>query len=480
MAAVALAVHARTIAFGLTGLDDRDLVVGDHAFLADPRSLLQVFGRSYLHVVDASHAYWRPVVTASYVLDAQWSGERAAGFHATNVVLNAVASVLVLAMLRRFGVGRTLAFAGALVFAVHPALAEAVAWIPGRNDLLLAVLSLGAWLCLRRGKVTAHLVLFGLALMTKETALALPMIWVAERGLRGTLRRPWLLAAWTALVVARVLAHPAAPHGTADELLANVAVFPAALAAIALPVKPVVLGVVGDLPVVPGLAVAVVVGLVAWKARGVRRRAVAAGAVAFAFLLAPSAVVPGTLVLACRFVLPAFGVLVVAAELARAASIERRAVAAFGGVVVTALALLTVSFEGAFHDERAFAREAVDDAPRSPLAHVCLGQVYQRAGEDDRALAEYRAALAEGPAEVAHNDMAVIAMKRALWPDAERELRAELAVNPGWATPYANLAIVLRRQERPAEACEAARRAIALGRDDDAGGAEAARDCGGP
>ncbi|HEY6458901.1 MAG TPA: hypothetical protein VIY73_02090, partial [Polyangiaceae bacterium] len=423
VAAVAVAVHARTIAFGFTGLDDRDLVVGDHAFLADPRSLLHVFGRSYLHVVDASHAYWRPVVTASYVLDAQWSGAQAAGFHATNVVLNATASLLVLAMLRRFGLGRALALAGALVFAVHPALADAVAWIPGRNDLLLAVFALGAWLCLRRGNVTAHLVLFGLALMTKETALAMPVVWVAERGLRRTMRRPWLVAAWAALVVARVVAHPAAPHGTAREALANVALFPAALTAIALPAKPVVLGVVGDLPVAPGLAVMAAVALAAWKVRGARGRVLAMGGLAFAVLLAPSAAVPGTLVLPCRFVLPAFGVLVVAGELVRAAGFERRAVAAFGGVVVAALALLTASFEGAFRDERAFALEAIDGAPRSPLAHVCLGQVYQRAGEDDRALVEYRAALAEGPAEVAHNDIAVVAMKRAQWPDAERELR---------------------------------------------------------
>src|SRR5580700_8854574 len=49
--AVAL-VHARSLAFGFTGLDDRDLVVGDQAFLARPGSLLRVFGRSYLHIVD--------------------------------------------------------------------------------------------------------------------------------------------------------------------------------------------------------------------------------------------------------------------------------------------------------------------------------------------------------------------------------------------------------------------------------------------
>lgn len=143
---VALAVHARTVAFGFTGLDDRDVLVGDRAFLADPANLLRVFGRSYLHVVDPSHAYWRPLVSASYLLDAQWSGVNPWGYHATNVVLHAVASVLVLALLRRVALGRRVALAAALAFAVHPALASAVAWIPGRNDTLLAVMALASWL----------------------------------------------------------------------------------------------------------------------------------------------------------------------------------------------------------------------------------------------------------------------------------------------------------------------------------------------
>ncbi|MGH7296313.1 MAG: hypothetical protein ACRELB_15340, partial [Polyangiaceae bacterium] len=120
----------------------------------------------------------------------------------------------------------------------------------------------------------------------------------------------------------------------------------------------------------------------------------------------------------------------------------------------------------------------VGGSPRSPLAHVCLGQARQRARDDDGALAEYRAALALGPAEVAHNDVAVILMKRAQWPEAERELREELAVNPGFAAAQLNLAIVLRREGRPLESCRAAERAVALaGGGDAAMDAERRRDC---
>src|SRR5258708_40286480 len=93
-ALAAFAVHGRTLAFGFTGLDDRDLVVDDSAFLADPSNLWRVFSpvgaRAYMHFVDAGHAYWRPLVTPSYGFDAPWGGARALGYRADNGALHAV------------------------------------------------------------------------------------------------------------------------------------------------------------------------------------------------------------------------------------------------------------------------------------------------------------------------------------------------------------------------------------------------------
>jgi Flp pilus assembly protein TadD len=125
---------------------------------------------------------------------------------------------------------------------------------------------------------------------------------------------------------------------------------------------------------------------------------------------------------------------------------------------------VTLAFEGSFRDRRAFARDAVDGSPHSALAHFCLGQSEQLDGHDDRAIAEYREALDLGSIEVVHNDIAVIDMKRARWPEAERELRAEIEANPGFATAWSNLAIVLRHEERPSEADDADRTVLELQR----------------
>src|SRR5580700_7456489 len=118
-ALAAVVVHGRCVTFGFTGLDDRDLVVDDAPFLSSPGSLLRAFGRSYMHVVDRGHGYYRPLVTASFAIDARWSGTHPFGYHATNVLLHAAASALLFVLLRALAIRPRAALGGALVFAVN-------------------------------------------------------------------------------------------------------------------------------------------------------------------------------------------------------------------------------------------------------------------------------------------------------------------------------------------------------------------------
>ncbi len=93
------------------------------------------------------------------------------------------------------------------------------------------------------------------------------------------------------------------------------------------------------------------------------------------------------------------------------------------------------------------------------------------------ALAEYRTALALGPAEAVHNDIAVLAMKGARWGEAERELREELAIHPRFARAHYNLGVVLRREGRVNESCASEEQALALSPTDDRIRVERERDC---
>jgi len=466
---VAVAAYARTIGFGFTGLDDRDLVVDDQGFLAQASSLWRVFapGRAYMHVVDAGHGYWRPLVTWTYALDAQLGGARPLAYHATNVVLHATACVLLWRLLLALEMTAGAALAGALVFAVHPALASAVAWVPGRNDVLLGVLVLGAWLAFVRRRPALHFACFALALLTKETAVALAPVCALHALLvdRSLARLRWLgphALGWTALVGLRLVVHrPADVHPT----LANLPLLLDGLGKLVLPIHLSPISDAADASIWPGVVAALLLAAATFLVPGARRRVVALGAATFALFLSPPLLVTGSLVLDERLYVPAAGIVLALAEMVRALAPERRMLAAFAAVTIAVLAMVTLASEGSYRDRRAFARDAVDGSPHSALAHFCLGQSEQLDGHDDRALAEYREALDLGSTEVVHNDIAVIEMKRARWPDAERDLRAEIASNPGYATAWSNLAIVLRHEGRLDEAGEALEKAVDLGVD---------------
>jgi protein O-mannosyl-transferase len=491
VAACAFAVHARAIGFGLVGLDDRDLLVDDAAFLSRPAALWQAFGRAYLGAVDAGHAYYRPLVTASLALDAHWGGTGFASYHATNVALHAAASVAVWMLLRRLYVGRVAAWISAAAFAVHPALTSTVAWIPGRNDSLLALLCVSSWLAFLARRRVVHLVLFACALLTKETAIALPLVC----GAHALLLDPPLAgrlaahsAGWLALIGARLAVWPPSSGSMplALELTRWVRSLLGGLGELALPLRPIAIAVAQDLPVVPGVAALLGIALATVALRGVRRRVVALGVASFFLWLLPPVLATGSLVLGQRLYLPAVGGAVVLAELLRAAAPDppvpqaHRVVAAWGGVGLVALAAVTLAFQGTFRDPRSFAREAVDASPHCALAHFCLGQSLQRDGDDDRALAEYRTALTLGAVEVVHNNVAVILMKRALWPEAASELEQEIASNPGYARAHLNLAVVLRHEGKREDACRWATTASELTAGDGMGSeidAERARDC---
>lgn len=177
--------------------------------------------------------FLRPGTVLSLMADrAVWSG-REAGFHATNLLLHIVASLLVYALARRIfeGAGlrapETAACLAACVFAVLPCHSESVCWISGRTDLLAAALGLGATLLFMRGRIPAALLLWLAGVLCKESAATLPAAWAlipaprpgrCRAGLAGRLA---LLALPAAYAGFRMLVSPGIQAGAGSSLLAG-------------------------------------------------------------------------------------------------------------------------------------------------------------------------------------------------------------------------------------------------------------------
>ena len=384
---VAGALYARTLGYDYTYLDDKTLIIDQGAQLCTPSSLGTAFCRTYTAVT--SDTYYRPLVSLSFAVDAQYSCLRPMGYHLTNTVLHATTSTLLFALLCGLGLGRIPALFGALLFAVHPVHAASVAWIPGRNDILMAASGVGGSILLLRdaqrpslAAKTGHLVCLLLALLSKETAFCLPLIWLillwATDPPRPAAKRAWMWVGWItalALAIAARLTVVTLPEGyLLAQLHTVVERWPVVLADLGklfLPVKLQVISSPRDLTLWPGIFGVVSFG-VGLLLTGIRRRIVV---LALAFLLVPMLMsLPGarTVILENRLYLPAVGVAVVAGEAMRtlgsATKGIRWASLAVASSMTTGLAILSVFHTSNYENRDRFSQAAILASPHSSIA----------------------------------------------------------------------------------------------------------------
>src|SRR3989441_12974604 len=99
---------------------------------------LLVLGNKRIQIINSSLLLnsYRPIRDISYAIDYAIWGERAFGFHLTNLVIHAANVLLVFVLIRRFAESLLTATLAALIFAVHPIQTDAVTYISGRRDLL--------------------------------------------------------------------------------------------------------------------------------------------------------------------------------------------------------------------------------------------------------------------------------------------------------------------------------------------------------
>src|SRR5690606_29123300 len=192
------------VASGLTSLgngfalDDVHIIQNNTAVHA--LDLGTLWGGPYWPKGEALSLY-RPLTTTLFAV--QW----AAGdgnpfvFHATSVLLHAVATLLVFLLLARLlprtTAGSYGALAGASVFAVHPVHVEAVANVVGQAELLAAIALLAAcavWIgrdpdaAVSPRGIAAVAVLYIVGMLSKEHAIVLPALLVAVDAASGRWR----------------------------------------------------------------------------------------------------------------------------------------------------------------------------------------------------------------------------------------------------------------------------------------------------
>jgi len=104
-----------------------------------------------------SGTFYRPIVTISYLFNYQFWGVNPWGYHLFQILLHAATALLLFWILRRLleslnsPLTTWLAFSLALIFAIHPAQVEAVAYVGSVGDILAAFFALLSFALLLAG-----------------------------------------------------------------------------------------------------------------------------------------------------------------------------------------------------------------------------------------------------------------------------------------------------------------------------------------
>jgi tetratricopeptide (TPR) repeat protein len=475
--AAVLVVFGRTLAFPFLRWDDPTAVT-ENPLLHPPswRQLGAIWSAPWsgLYIPASFSAYWLEMRASQMLGNGALPDARV--FHAGLLGLHAGCALLVLRVLRRLVTDERAALFGALVFAIHPLQVESVAWITETRGVLAALFGLAALDVYvagaqRVGGATqaqraSSTLLFALALLSKPTAVAIPLVALVID--RFVLLRPWkrvlpLFATWIAVVAIVVLVTSAQQGGASIHFTTPLWARPlVALDALSFYAEKLVwpLDLVADYGRKPAWLLAqpwfwlqglpIVVLAVALVFVPVRRTAL----VALALFVAALAPVLGLFpfdfqaisTVADRYaylalIAPAFAL---ASFLAR---VHSRNAAVAVAVVVIALSIGSMYEVSRWRDTQTLFRRTLDLNPRSHIAYVHLGVADEESGRRRDAAEKYERALELEPGyPIAATNLARLMLDAGKVDEAIELLRDAVARNPDYPYAAQKLAIALARR----------------------------------
>ena len=422
LALVVVIVYFPTFSFGLTELDDSIFIHEFRAYNQDLHNLITSFQRGLFDAV--KDPYYRPLFLDSMVLNFQGSdeGQNVTSYHIINVLFHIISVILLYKLFRKLEVKELYAFILSMLFAIHPVLSQAVAWIPGRNDTMLTIFILSFLICCinysNNGK-TKDLVLSALflilAFFTKETAAFAPLAafillvvmlnkkWLDKRNLiqYSVWTACFLLWFWARSQASTASSGIATSHAFSD--LANrLPVIIQYLGKIFLPFNLSVFPEQQDTVYYYGIIAIVILGVTLYFNKQRDLRVILGGSLLFLLFLMPALLVPQELnqqTFEHRLYLPVIGILLLLSQttLLRNKLSDKQLLT--GTVAVYCIfAVINFRHQKNFADPISFWTQAAETSPNSAYANMMLAARLDEK-EFDRSCALFHKAYLLNPKE---------------------------------------------------------------------------------
>lgn len=435
IALLGLAVYFRAVFFGFANYDDDHLILQNFGNISSWHNIFTAFKTDMNW--QSPGVYYRPLVTLTFMADALWTGKDPMGYHLSNIFFHLLASELFFKLLLLLGYPRKTSLFFGLLFACHPVLTHAVAFIPGRYETVLAIMVLGSvmtfikylykprWLWL-------HGLFFAGALFAKETAVIVPVICSLILVLPS--KRKWQYknlwppgAVWFAvLAVFMIMRWQVAKDVTPqfNTQYENVIGLFSYLGKIVFPVNLSVMPIPADSQPVWGLATLVLLLLLALLGGITRKRYFLFGAAWFLVFLLPTALrtLNFAYLLEQRLYLPLMGFMMMTMELVPVQKLSEKKWSLLPAVTVLLLfSATTTKHSAVYRNDISFWENAIEHSPHSYFAHTVLGQRYYAQGHADLAEREFQKSLVLRPGDpLIESDLGLVLMEQGKWTGAEK------------------------------------------------------------
>lgn len=415
-----LLVYYPLINFSLTGCDDITLFVNLNSLITAQTGFLNIVNSPFIF---ENGLFYRPLVTASFYLTLLITNELYIHY-ILNILIHAGNVILFYFLLKNFNVYKTSAFLICLIFALNPVLVNSVAWLPGRNDSLTAMFLLSSFLFLLKYLkkknyvfLTAHILLFLSALLTKETGLlAIVVFAVFQIIIKGFPKQRsdifpaagWVIAAGVWYYLRSLAIKDTAETGFTE----NVLFLMQAAGKILLPVNLSVLPVIKDTSNLYGMIAVILVIVLYFYTSKENRKLYLFGIFFSVLFLLPSLInvnpeYSENIMLESRLYLPAIGLFISLSQIEFFQSISR--VEKVGAEVLPQSAVIvslivaglfcynTITYSQNYRNNIYFWSNAVDNSPSLDLSYSGMGLLNLQKENFEESIKYYRKAAELNP-----------------------------------------------------------------------------------
>lgn len=423
--------------------------------------------------------FYRPVQVFTYLLDYSLWKLNVIGYHLTNVLLHILVALTIYWLIQILFRDRNLSLLTGLFFVVHPIHTEAVSYIAGRADSLVALFII---LCLifyirnlHENKLTLTILMglsYVLALLSRENGLILPFLLLLYHfafkkpvhkkrfALIAGIAVGYLMWRWTLL-------RDVVPGESYDTTLLQrlPGFFVSIISYIRLLIAPFNLhmaygGILFGFAyprAICGILLSVLILVLAYKKREQNRLAFFSVYWFFIVLLPFSNIYPLNAYMAEHWLyLPSIGFFLILAKVLISLSRNKKSMFYATTIAFSLLifySCLTLRQNRYWRDPIDFYKQMLRHAPYSSKLYNNLAKAYREIGEKDKVIELLQKAIEIEPENaVAHNNLGNAYKDTGDYKKAVYSYEKAIEVAPDYATPYHNLALMRADIEKNDEA----------------------------